>query len=152
MLLQPPTSVTREDSPPTFRVPRSLSSFSLRPSRRPAMLARSRSVSMSLRPSSTRTASTTLSKSYLIISVAHMRFADVQYHSFKNPKSDSSKWLTGKELAEVYDGYTKKYDLVSIEDPFDQDDWEAWSHLTASSPIQIVGGEQWEMQHARGLD
>jgi enolase len=30
---------------------------------------------------------------------------------------------------------------VSIEDPFDQDDWEAWSHFTANSGIQIVGDD-----------
>lgn len=57
--------------------------------------------------------------------------------SFKNPNSDPSKWLTGKELAAVYASYTEKYDIVSIEDPFDQDDWEAWTHLTATSPIQV---------------
>ena len=36
---------------------------------------------------------------------------------------------------------TEKYDIVSIEDPFDQDDWESWTHLTATSPIQIVGDD-----------
>ena len=40
--------------------------------------------------------------------------------SFKNPISDSSKWLTGKELADVYIGFINNYDIVSIEDPFDQ--------------------------------
>ena len=60
---------------------------------------------------------------------------------FKNEKSDSSKWLSGKELADLYLGYTKKYPIVSIEDPFDQDDWEAWSHFTQNSPIQIVGDD-----------
>ncbi|KAI5481672.1 enolase [Pseudohyphozyma bogoriensis] len=60
---------------------------------------------------------------------------------FKNPKSDESKWLTGVELAEVYNSYVKKYDIISIEDPFDQDDWEAWSHLTSSTGIQIVGDD-----------
>lgn len=37
--------------------------------------------------------------------------------------------------------YTKKYDIVSIEDPFDQDDWSAWTHLTNSTGIQIVGDD-----------
>ncbi|KAK4051843.1 phosphopyruvate hydratase [Microbotryomycetes sp. JL201] len=60
---------------------------------------------------------------------------------FKNPNSDSSKWLTGKQLADVYIGYINKYDIVSIEDPFDQDDWEAWSHLTSQVKIQIVGDD-----------
>ncbi|KAI4527917.1 Enolase, C-terminal TIM barrel domain-containing protein [Schizophyllum commune] len=60
---------------------------------------------------------------------------------FKNPNSDASKWLSGKELADLYLSYVKKYPIVSIEDPFDQDDWEAWSHFTANSGIQIVGDD-----------
>lgn len=60
---------------------------------------------------------------------------------FKNPNSDPSKWLTGKELAAVYTSYTEKYDIISIEDPFDQDDWEAWTHITATTAIQIVGDD-----------
>ncbi|KAL7006741.1 phosphopyruvate hydratase [Cystobasidiomycetes sp. EMM_F5] len=60
---------------------------------------------------------------------------------FKNPKSDESKWLTGKQLADLYIDFVKRYPIVSIEDPFDQDDWEAWSHFTANSGIQIVGDD-----------
>ena len=60
---------------------------------------------------------------------------------FKNPNSDPSKWLTGIELADLYISYIKKYPIVSIEDPFDQDDWEAWTHFTAESGIQIVGDD-----------
>ncbi|SGY16549.1 BQ5605_C012g06904 [Microbotryum silenes-dioicae] len=60
---------------------------------------------------------------------------------FKNPNSDPSKWLTGVQLSEVYSKMVQDYDIISIEDPFDQDDWEAWSHLRANSPIQIVGDD-----------
>lgn len=31
--------------------------------------------------------------------------------------------------------------VVSIEDPFDQDDWAAWSKFTANVGIQIVGDD-----------
>uniref|UniRef100_A0A8C2LE80 phosphopyruvate hydratase n=1 Tax=Cricetulus griseus TaxID=10029 RepID=A0A8C2LE80_CRIGR len=31
--------------------------------------------------------------------------------------------------------------MVSIEDPFDQDDWEAWKNFTASAGIQVVGDD-----------
>lgn len=31
--------------------------------------------------------------------------------------------------------------VVSIEDPFDQDDWEAWSKFTGSTSIQVVGDD-----------
>jgi len=60
---------------------------------------------------------------------------------FKNPNSDPTKWISGVELADLYLGYVKKYPIVSIEDPFDQDDWEAWTHFTKSSGIQIVGDD-----------
>ncbi|WFD35036.1 phosphopyruvate hydratase [Malassezia cuniculi] len=60
---------------------------------------------------------------------------------FKNPNSDSSKWISGKELAEIYKGYISKYPITSIEDPFDQDDWEAWAHLRESAGITIIGDD-----------
>ncbi|KAL4403132.1 phosphopyruvate hydratase [Malassezia pachydermatis] len=60
---------------------------------------------------------------------------------FKNPNSDSSKWVTGAELAEIYKGYIQKYPIISIEDPFDQDDWEAWTILRESAGITIIGDD-----------
>ncbi|KAI0279439.1 enolase [Russula aff. rugulosa BPL654] len=60
---------------------------------------------------------------------------------FKNPNSDPTKWITGVELADLYISYIKKYPIVSVEDPFDQDDWEAWSHFTAKAGVQIVGDD-----------
>ncbi|CAG8452387.1 849_t:CDS:2 [Ambispora leptoticha] len=60
---------------------------------------------------------------------------------FKNPNSDQSKRLTGPQLADLYGEFIKEYPIVSIEDPFDQDDWEAWSHLNAKVNIQIVGDD-----------
>jgi enolase len=60
---------------------------------------------------------------------------------FKNPNSDPSKWISGVELADLYLSYIKKYPIVSVEDPFDQDDWEAWTHFTKQSGIQIVGDD-----------
>merc|ERR1711973_819220 len=37
--------------------------------------------------------------------------------------------------------FFKDYPVVSIEDPFDQDDWEGYAKLTASTSIQIVGDD-----------
>lgn len=31
--------------------------------------------------------------------------------------------------------------MVSIEDPFDQDDWAAWSRFLPLVPIQVVGDD-----------
>lgn len=33
------------------------------------------------------------------------------------------------------------YPIVTIEDPFDQDDWDNWSKITAATDIQIVGDD-----------
>jgi enolase len=60
---------------------------------------------------------------------------------FKNPDSDPNTWLTGEELTKVYKDFVDHYPIVSIEDPFDQDDWSAWSHLLENSEIQIVGDD-----------
>jgi enolase len=60
---------------------------------------------------------------------------------FKNEKSDKDKWISSDQLADLYRDFAKSSPIVSIEDPFDQDDWEAWSKLTASVPFQIVGDD-----------
>merc|ERR1712060_739900 len=46
-------------------------------------------------------------------------------------------------LADVYKGWVKKYPVVSIEDPFDQDDWDSYAKLQAAigSSVQIVGDD-----------
>lgn len=60
---------------------------------------------------------------------------------FKNPKSDKSKWLPGNELEKLYQEMIKEYPIVSIEDAFDQDDWENWTHFLANTGIQLVGDD-----------
>jgi len=60
---------------------------------------------------------------------------------FKNPASDKTKWVTSKELAHIYLGLIDKYPIVSLEDPFDQDDWEAWTYLKSKTSIQVVGDD-----------
>lgn len=58
---------------------------------------------------------------------------------FKNPESDPSKWPTYEQLADLYKRLASKYPIVSIEDPFAEDDWEAWSYFYKTSDFQIVG-------------
>lgn len=60
---------------------------------------------------------------------------------FKNPDSDKSKWLSGEELASLYASLLEQYPIVSIEDPFAEDDWEAWSHFFKTVNVQIVGDD-----------
>ncbi|XP_040590849.1 alpha-enolase [Mesocricetus auratus] len=59
---------------------------------------------------------------------------------FKSP-DDSSRYITPDQLADLYKSFIQDYPVVSIEDPFDQDDWEAWQKFTASAGIQVVGDD-----------
>jgi len=69
-------------------------------------------------------------------------FKDGKYDlDFKNPNSDSSKWLTGDQLSELYLSFCKEYPVVSIEDAFDQDDWDNWVKFHSSTSIQLVGDD-----------
>jgi len=69
-------------------------------------------------------------------------FKDSLYDlDFKNPASDKSQWLTPEKLTNLYQEFIKEFPVTSIEDPFDQDDWEAWTNITANTNIQIVGDD-----------
>ena len=60
---------------------------------------------------------------------------------FKNANSDKNQWLEPLKLKDLYLEFVKEFPIVSIEDPFDQDDWNAWSSITKDTPIQIVGDD-----------
>lgn len=60
---------------------------------------------------------------------------------FKNPNSNPADYLTPDKLADLYREFVADYPVVSIEDPFDQDHWDAWSAFLASVSIQIVGDD-----------
>eukprot|EP00461_Guttulinopsis_vulgaris_P000249 UN00249 len=56
---------------------------------------------------------------------------------------DPAMSKTSDEMVEYYKGLCEKYDIISIEDPFDQDDWEAYTKLNAAigDKVQIVGDD-----------
>jgi len=51
------------------------------------------------------------------------------------------KKITREKLADVYEQLVKTYPLKSIEDPFQEDDFEAFAELTKRLGIQIVGDD-----------
>ncbi|XP_025049287.1 gamma-enolase isoform X2 [Alligator sinensis] len=59
---------------------------------------------------------------------------------FKSP-DDPSRYISADELGDLYQSFVHDYPVVSIEDPFDQDDWAAWTKFTANVGIQIVGDD-----------
>ncbi|OIR56687.1 MAG: enolase [Amphiamblys sp. WSBS2006] len=51
------------------------------------------------------------------------------------------KKLHGEEIVEMYREMLSHHPIVSLEDPFDQDDWKRWVSLTAGTGTQIVGDD-----------
>jgi len=51
--------------------------------------------------------------------------------------------MTGAQLGEFYASLCKDFPIITIEDPFDQDDWAAWAGMTKAigEPTQIVGDD-----------
>ncbi|KAK2970101.1 hypothetical protein RJ640_018421 [Escallonia rubra] len=61
--------------------------------------------------------------------------------NFKKQPNDGAHVLTAHSLGELYREFIKDFPIVSIEDPFDQDDWSSWTSLQSSVDIQIVGDD-----------
>lgn len=63
--------------------------------------------------------------------------------NFKNAPNDGSDVITGEQLAALYADFAKDFPLVSIEDPFDQDDFANYAAFTAKhgGQIQVVGDD-----------
>lgn len=58
-------------------------------------------------------------------------------------KNDGSQKISGDSLKNVYKSFVADYPVVSIEDPFDQDDWEHYAKFTREigEKVQIVGDD-----------
>lgn len=67
----------------------------------------------------------------------------------KDAKYDLGMWdtapqqISGSELMEFYGGLIRDFPIVTIEDGFDEDDWENWSEMVAKygKDVQIVGDD-----------
>jgi enolase len=73
-----------------------------------------------------------------------------QYHLKKDGAKDAEKLMVW------YEDLTKKYPLISIEDPFGEDDWQSFTKLTGKigSTIQIIGDDLYvtnKMRLERGI-
>ena len=51
--------------------------------------------------------------------------------------------ITGESLGDLYQSLAADFPIVTIEDPFDEDDWENWSKFTAKNgaQFQVVGDD-----------
>jgi len=51
--------------------------------------------------------------------------------------------ITGEALGDLYQELAKDFPIVTIEDPFDEDDWKSWSQFTEKNgkQFQVVGDD-----------
>ncbi|KAI3766985.1 hypothetical protein L2E82_17066 [Cichorium intybus] len=61
--------------------------------------------------------------------------------NFKKQPNDGAHVLSASSLGDLYREFVRDFPIVSIEDPFDQDDWSSWTALQSSVDIQIVGDD-----------
>ncbi|GAX82478.1 hypothetical protein CEUSTIGMA_g9905.t1 [Chlamydomonas eustigma] len=69
--------------------------------------------------------------------------------NFKIQPNDGSDKKTAAQMLEMYNEFVTKYPVVSIEDPFEQDDWEPAVTLTAENTCQVVGDDMLVTNPAR---
>jgi len=62
---------------------------------------------------------------------------------FKTEPNDGSQCKSGAELMAVYEEFVRDYPMISIEDPFDQDDFDSYKAMTekVGETCQIVGDD-----------
>ncbi|KAL1788582.1 alpha-enolase isoform X2, partial [Sigmodon hispidus] len=56
---------------------------------------------------------------------------------FKSP-DDYSRYILTNQLAGPYKSFIRDYPVISIKNPFHQDDWKAWWKFTISADNQVV--------------
>jgi enolase len=76
----------------------------------------------------------------LALDVASSGFYEDGAYVFK--KSDGRK-RGQDEMVRLYEDWVRQYPIISIEDPFAEDDWDGWRLMTAAlgKKIQIVGDD-----------
>uniref|UniRef100_A0A7S1U2I2 phosphopyruvate hydratase n=1 Tax=Phaeomonas parva TaxID=124430 RepID=A0A7S1U2I2_9STRA len=62
---------------------------------------------------------------------------------FKTKDNDGSEVITGEQLGDLYKDLCNQFPIISIEDPFDEDDWDNYSPFTAAigDRVQVVGDD-----------
>ena len=76
---------------------------------------------------------------YLALDCAASEFFDEKTDRYTFDKKEHSR----AELAATYEQLIEKYPIISIEDGFDENDWEGWKLITDSigKKVQLVGDD-----------
>lgn len=60
---------------------------------------------------------------------------------FKEKSSKDGEKLSAAKLGSLYQELIRDYPIVLLEDPFGQDDWEAWTKFNSTTKIELVGDD-----------
>ena len=73
----------------------------------------------------------------IALDVAAQEFFDGENYHIDN------RVISGKDLTSLYSSWLDNYPIVSMEDPFGEDDWDSWKDFTKleSHRVQIVGDD-----------
>lgn len=79
----------------------------------------------------------------LDVAAAEFYDGENKTYNFSQKTGKNDRIYTQDETIQLYKALCDKYPLVSIEDPFDQDDFESFTKLTAliGDKVQIVGDD-----------
>ena len=84
-------------------------------------------------------------KVQIAMDAAASEFYDVAHKKydldFKNPEMHPDKFVTAAELSKIYLDFVQKYPIVSLEDPFSEHDWEAWTAFLPKATVQVVADD-----------
>ncbi|PON62782.1 Enolase [Trema orientale] len=60
---------------------------------------------------------------------------------FKSPNKSGQNFKSGEHMIDMYKELCAEYPIVSIEDPFDKEDWEHVKHFSSLGLCQVVGDD-----------
>ncbi|RYR45242.1 hypothetical protein Ahy_A07g031090 isoform B [Arachis hypogaea] len=70
---------------------------------------------------------------------------------FKSPQKSGQNFLSAEDMVELYRELCNDFPIVSIEDPFDKEDWEHIKRFSSTGICQVVGDDLL-MSNAKRID
>ncbi|XP_038705775.1 cytosolic enolase 3-like [Tripterygium wilfordii] len=61
--------------------------------------------------------------------------------NFKSPNKSGQNFMSGEDMIEMYRELCAEFPIVSIEDPFDKEDWEHIKYFSSLGLCQVVGDD-----------
>ncbi|KAL6506355.1 Beta-enolase [Orobanche gracilis] len=68
---------------------------------------------------------------------------------YKSPNKSGQNFKSAEDMLDMYRELCEAYPIVSIEDPFDKEDWEHWKNFSSLGVCQVVGDDLLTSNHKR---